>query len=472
MPAPRRRTPRRWPPASAVWRARSGRPVPSRCAAARSSSTRPARSTASRCPRGDRVAIITNSGGTGVELADLLADEGLVGPRAVHRRCRTGCARCCRRTPRRRTRSTSRRRGRCSPRLPGAGRPAGSLRRGRRRGRRAAPALGDRSRRRVRGVADAVGRLRQRRRGRAGARRAGWRRAPPTPSRARCRPRGCRCCRGRRAPPARWPLARAGRPLARDRVVSTPGTARGPSPRPRSTAPRRRPADPGRGAGPLRRFGRRRGAAPGRVPDRRRGAWRRRRSRPWSRCAGWPTAPRWTASAWGSRDRRRRRAAAADLLGAVGHGPGLAAARPGSRWRSGRCATPTFGPVVMAGLGRHLGRGARRHRFRARPAHPRGGPRAARHAAGERGAARRPRAGAGRPRRARRGSWWPRATPSSACRTWARLDLNPVLASAARRGRRRLVVCTLEAWRLRTSDDMMFVLTGRGFCRQRPVTSR
>ena len=31
-------------------------------------------------PRGDRVAIVTNSGGTGVELADLLADEGLVVP--------------------------------------------------------------------------------------------------------------------------------------------------------------------------------------------------------------------------------------------------------------------------------------------------------------------------------------------------------------------------------------------------------
>jgi acetyltransferase len=31
-------------------------------------------------PRGDRVAVITNSGGTGVELADLLADEGLVVP--------------------------------------------------------------------------------------------------------------------------------------------------------------------------------------------------------------------------------------------------------------------------------------------------------------------------------------------------------------------------------------------------------
>jgi acetyltransferase len=31
-------------------------------------------------PRGDRVAIITNSGGTGVELTDLLADEGLVVP--------------------------------------------------------------------------------------------------------------------------------------------------------------------------------------------------------------------------------------------------------------------------------------------------------------------------------------------------------------------------------------------------------
>jgi acetyltransferase len=31
-------------------------------------------------PRGDRVAVITNSGGTGVELADLLADEGLIVP--------------------------------------------------------------------------------------------------------------------------------------------------------------------------------------------------------------------------------------------------------------------------------------------------------------------------------------------------------------------------------------------------------
>ncbi|MBI4939885.1 MAG: acetate--CoA ligase family protein [Actinobacteria bacterium] len=31
-------------------------------------------------PRGDRVAVVTNSGGTGVELADLLADEGLVVP--------------------------------------------------------------------------------------------------------------------------------------------------------------------------------------------------------------------------------------------------------------------------------------------------------------------------------------------------------------------------------------------------------
>ena len=31
-------------------------------------------------PRGRRVAVITNSGGTGVELTDLLADEGLVVP--------------------------------------------------------------------------------------------------------------------------------------------------------------------------------------------------------------------------------------------------------------------------------------------------------------------------------------------------------------------------------------------------------
>ena len=31
-------------------------------------------------PRGQRVAVVTNSGGTGVELADLLADEGLQVP--------------------------------------------------------------------------------------------------------------------------------------------------------------------------------------------------------------------------------------------------------------------------------------------------------------------------------------------------------------------------------------------------------
>src|SRR4029079_12806907 len=31
-------------------------------------------------PRGPRVAVVTNSGGTGVELTDLLADEGLTVP--------------------------------------------------------------------------------------------------------------------------------------------------------------------------------------------------------------------------------------------------------------------------------------------------------------------------------------------------------------------------------------------------------
>src|SRR5260370_26557215 len=41
--------------------------------AARALSAQPA-------PRGRRVAVLTNSGGTGVELADLLADEGLEGP--------------------------------------------------------------------------------------------------------------------------------------------------------------------------------------------------------------------------------------------------------------------------------------------------------------------------------------------------------------------------------------------------------
>ena len=57
-------------------------------------------------PAGDRVAIITNSGGTGRRARRPAGGRGPVGPRAVTPRCRTGCASCCRRTPRRRTRST------------------------------------------------------------------------------------------------------------------------------------------------------------------------------------------------------------------------------------------------------------------------------------------------------------------------------------------------------------------------------
>ena len=76
----RRRTPRRSPPTPRSGGACSGRPGSSRSRsgqelldAARALDGHP-------LPAGPRVAIITNSGGVGVELSDLLADEGLAVP--------------------------------------------------------------------------------------------------------------------------------------------------------------------------------------------------------------------------------------------------------------------------------------------------------------------------------------------------------------------------------------------------------
>ena len=76
----RRRTPRRSPPTPRSGGACSGRPGSSRSRsgqelldAARALDGHP-------LPAGPRVAIITNSGGVGVELSDLLADEGLTVP--------------------------------------------------------------------------------------------------------------------------------------------------------------------------------------------------------------------------------------------------------------------------------------------------------------------------------------------------------------------------------------------------------
>ena len=57
-------------------------------------------------PRGRRVAVVTNSGGTGVELTDLLADEGLRGPRAEPSPAGGTAGESCRATPARGTRWT------------------------------------------------------------------------------------------------------------------------------------------------------------------------------------------------------------------------------------------------------------------------------------------------------------------------------------------------------------------------------
>ena len=74
------RTRPRWPATRPSATPRWRRPGWSGCAPACRSSTRPGRCPASRCRAGARVAVVTNSGGTGVELADLLADEGLEVP--------------------------------------------------------------------------------------------------------------------------------------------------------------------------------------------------------------------------------------------------------------------------------------------------------------------------------------------------------------------------------------------------------
>ena len=224
----RRRGPRR---GAAPGRAWSG------CAPACRCSTPPGPCPASRCRAGRRVAVVTNSGGTGVELTDLLADEGLVVPELSG-------------TPAARTAGhAARLRQRRNPvdmtpawkpvhhAVPGRDRDAGPVRRGRRGRAGAAAAVGVGG---SCGGGPGRGGPAARRTGAgAGLRLLGGAARPRTRTQACCRRRACRASRGRSGRPGRVgvrrPLWHAGReaghgPAAGHRM---PRTGLPPRPAPR-----------------------------------------------------------------------------------------------------------------------------------------------------------------------------------------------------------------------------------------------